>query len=768
MPSSRLAAVVAVSVLVLGPCTASEVTIQNYVWSLTFEINSTESTPDVQGATFLRNAAYLQSTFNVATGNLARNIASVGNYSAARLSASSISINGPSRPNWFAATGGRIVSQRPGNLIIGNITLGTIATETWNITLDGPDFNWVVTRKYLTDVASMNTTRYATLSSIAEASVSQYQATNPQSSSQIPSTIDTTFQWDQSNGLGFIALMGNNVPDHDNGLWVYTYTPLPDTALLMSPSDTALHSTVSSHNVQGANAVFGFQWPETPGVGGGDTSMAMGAISHSPNPATKTAGTIEMVGWQLRVGSSEGVAAKSRVVLSTGNTRNDELTANLSRTFNMWAGNTFGNSPASIVCLHEMSFFSQIASVFFPPGIEATSPYAVNGSTAPVLHQALRQELLLFAEHAVNASGYVYPRWTYFAYVYIPLNDQIPHFLMCYYHYAVLTGDKAFIKQVWPQLMKVMDYMLNTMGMVNGLATSAPTATGLPNSSVADNWFDIIGFGGNDAIINALGITALNAYTEMADWVGETERSAQFKAQHNKSTTAYYAAFYNETLGLFGDWMDTNNNTRYYYYIWQQALVMDPLSGMLTTQEKKDRMIRGLDTLYSDIYATNEQANETLWCVPTNLVSVAPEDTFFNGTLQDQKVWGHYENGCCFMVFQGLEIALRGFGGDADAGVKMFEKVLDHFEAERLWGQHYDWAAGTPEYWDGTDVLTDTLMTVYGATRAMFGFQPTLSDVKIVSAPPKSLAEGSIHNFYHLGQPTQLKLVNGSVVVTKL
>ena len=43
--------------------------------------------------------------------------------------------------------------------------------------------------------------------------------------------------------------------------------------------------------------------------------------------------------------------------------------ASSSQVYNMWAGNIFGNSPASIVCLHEMSWFSQIASAFdSPPG----------------------------------------------------------------------------------------------------------------------------------------------------------------------------------------------------------------------------------------------------------------------------------------------------------------------------------------------------------------------------------------------------------------
>ena len=59
------------------------------------------------------------------------------------------------------------------------------------------------------------------------------------------------------------------------------------------------------------------------------------------------------------------------------------------------------------------------------------------------------------------------------------------------------------------------------MGMSgpDGLATT-PTAGGLPREDHADNWLDIVNFGGKDAIINSYLITALNAMAEMATFLG--------------------------------------------------------------------------------------------------------------------------------------------------------------------------------------------------------------------------------------------------------
>ena len=62
--------------------------------------------------------------------------------------------------------------------------------------------------------------------------------------------------------------------------------------------------------------------------------------------------------WSLGLQEGHGVAP---MVLETGDHDFDYNLHLLGDVYNMWAGNIFGNSPASIVCLHEMSWFSMIS-----------------------------------------------------------------------------------------------------------------------------------------------------------------------------------------------------------------------------------------------------------------------------------------------------------------------------------------------------------------------------------------------------------------------
>lgn len=114
------------------------------------------------------------------------------------------------------------------------------------------------------------------------------------------------------------------------------------------------------------------------------------------------ANAVVNISWRLDLGNGRGVAPFS---LSTGDDTFDDSMQVFSAVYNMWAGNIFGNSPASIVCLHEMSWFAQIASTF-------DSPLGPNS-----VHSALAAELRMFAKHAIQPNGFVYARWNQWAYI---------------------------------------------------------------------------------------------------------------------------------------------------------------------------------------------------------------------------------------------------------------------------------------------------------------------------------------------------------------
>ena len=191
------------------------------------------------------------------------------------------------------------------------------------------------------------------------------------------------------------------------------------------------------------------------------------------------------ISWSLNLEDGKGVAP---FVLDTGLSDFDYNIHVFADVFNMWAGNIFGNSPASIVCLHEMSWFAQVVSAFDTP---TSGPRS--------LHDALGTELRMFAKCAVQPNGFVYARWNQGSYINMTIHDQMPHYVLCNYWHVVNTGDREFLAAVWPALSKAMAYVLRGGGQGMGMNASdteamatTPTAGGVPGEDHADNWLDIV------------------------------------------------------------------------------------------------------------------------------------------------------------------------------------------------------------------------------------------------------------------------------------
>ncbi len=171
----------------------------------------------------------------------------------------------------------------------------------------------------------------------------------------------------------------------------------------------------------------------------------------------------------------------------------------------------------------------------------------------------------MFAAHAVREDGYVYPRFNFQQYVEMPIHDQLGHFVMAFYYHSVNTGDREFAAATWPAVLHALSYINTTMRFAQtDLANTPPPCSGLPNSQCADNWFDIVNFGGRDAIVNALVCSALNASAQVAAWLDDAPNAASLAAMHLRCVQAYNALFWNASLSLYGDWTDTANRTRYY------------------------------------------------------------------------------------------------------------------------------------------------------------------------------------------------------------
>ena len=477
------------------------------------------------------------------------------------------------------------------------------------------------------------------------------------------------------------------------------------------------------------------------------------------------------VTWTLTVEQGSGVAP---LALTTGDDALDKNFNILGAIFNMWSGNILGNSPASVVCLHEMSFFPMVQSVFHAP---KDGPDSV--------HSAMKSQLLMFAQHAQKSNGFIFPRWDGHSWEDGCIHDQMAHFILAYYYHVRNTGDKEFLLRVWPSLNRAMEYVLGPDGMGmggrEGLATT-PCASGLPHANTADNWFDIVNFGGKDAVINSYLVTALSKMEEMAEYLGGVHagESGKWQRLHRAAVSSFNTQLWNASVGLYSDWIDTAGGRRNYFYVWQQFNAIDPASG-IANSSRAAAMMATIDRFYGDIRARYNKTQTELWCTPTNLDAARGanwsgiawwDSVLQNGVeLGDQQYFGHYENGCCFMALTGLEIAARGQAGDPEGAAQLVKRAMDNFNATRFWGQHFDWCGGEhceqpAAGFNAGDVLTNSIMVLYGAVHSLFGFRTDLRGVHVVGRPATTLREGASHSFTHLGERVTLTVQGGTTVVS--
>ena len=215
----------------------------------------------------------------------------------------------------------------------------------------------------------------------------------------------------------------------------------------------------------------------------------------------------------------------------------------------------YGNDPASTPCLHEMAWFPMIH------GIQPANPAA---------QRAAEHQLAFFANTAVDPNGYVMPRWWIEGYYKVPwgnLHDQIPHFLLAVYYHAVYTGNRAFIRSLMPVVACVAHYLSSLDTDADGVV-EIPETSGLPNGKRdCSNWYDIIKFGHKDAYINIHCVEAWRALSELAAWLGDTQAATEYQARHTRAAEAHDRVFWNNAESLYSDWIDTNGNPRYYFYI---------------------------------------------------------------------------------------------------------------------------------------------------------------------------------------------------------
>lgn len=423
----------------------------------------------------------------------------------------------------------------------------------------------------------------------------------------------------------------------------------------------------------------------------------------------------------------------------------------LQRFFLMPRGGVYGNSAYSISCLHELSSHPQLLGCF---GNESIGGFGAYKHTS--VHDVMRAQLLLFCSTAIpdiDQQAYLYMRHDWGGYENNTIRDQVPHFLLAFWYHAVNTGDKALVNQCWPAVERVANYLLHDMRMSQDALATVPGVTGLPggydppvctdpNQHICpSNWYDILGFGGQDGLINALAVQALNGLTELAEWLGNDTSAAGWRSLHNRARVAYNSKFWDEARGAYGDWVDTAGVRRFYLYAWHNMVAINPHSG-IANQTQAAMIMAAMRAGYLRLQKEFNVSASQIFCTPTNFIPVAPADLAEGGRGGPQLPYPAYENGACFLNIMGLELAALGLTESPEDAYERFKLAMEKFSVSQLWGQHINWNHGTSTHPDvaGGDIMQSSLVLLWGFIRGVFGAWPDLHGIRI-----GAVQHGSLH-----------------------
>ena len=656
--------------------------------------------------------------------------------------------------------------------VISGISLGSIATEEWRISLAGATLSWGVSRVYtaagtaLSDQVGALWLQSTTGGYEADAQRAAPGASSWTAATQMPSflSLDAALL-DPATGKGYAVANGTRVAvlgDATSGDARRVY---------LSPAGVAAHVRLS-------DCRFGFYRPH---------SIFVQALGFGAECAAGAAG-----GVSFRAGDRRAVALEVELRPTAQGHGFFDLTAPagspaeaLVATLQTWAkifqlplGWINGNSPACETCLHETSIFPQLEGLFrlaAPPPDAPAAPSTLQppgggpGQAPPAatVQAATAKHIGFYLSSSVNlTSGYMAPRWSV-----VNGNDwgmggtiidQFPHTLLAVYWHAVNTGDRATVAGWMPAVDAIAGYMLTEMLMNETalLTNTNPKADGVANHSLEDNWLDDVRFGFHDAIVGLYAVDAFRALGDLKTWLGDAAGAAAAYAVHARAVAAYNAAYWDEGAGMYRDWVDATGRARTYFYTWQNFYAVE--LGVASPAQAGAIMDRA-DALYAGLRAQFNVSAEALWCTPTNLIPLDPLDLTVD--FDSEYVYPHYENGDCFQWHFGLEaLALSRVRG-AGAAYDKLSRAAGVFDGNRLWGQRYSWTEGRPM---GADVITDGFFAVYGGLFGALGVRVSLLGGVASVGPAAPQLEGANFTIGVLGSDVLVTVKGGVARVQSL
>ena len=253
----------------------------------------------------------------------------------------------------------------------------------------------------------------------------------------------------------------------------------------------------------------------------------------------------------------------------------------------------------------------------------------------------------------------------------------------------------------------------------------------------------------------------MRAVSELKAWLGDLAGAAEYAALHGRMATAFSKTYWVEDsalcigCGYFHDWVDATGRARSYFYVWQNFFAIE---AGIASEAQGIAIIKSADALYAQVRAKYNVTNATLWCTPTNLRATLPEDLTVN--FDNEYNFGYYENGACFHWHNGLEIMARARVQGPDAAFARFEAAMGVFASTRLWGQRYSWISDPPGP-EGSDVITDAGVLLYGAVFGSLNVRPNLAGGLTVLGPAATALEGASFTFALLGKDVTVNVTGG-------
>eukprot|EP00035_Acanthoeca_spectabilis_P012788 m.232337 g.232337 ORF g.232337 m.232337 type:complete len:811 (-) comp15713_c0_seq4:140-2572(-) len=682
---------------------------------------------------------------------------------------------------------------------VENVTLGTVATETWNLSVSGAVLSWTVSRTF-----ARNTT--VTDDWLAGFGMNPFKVTNSaERSTQMPGwmDLDALLDFDSPNRAGFKQVYSVSEPPRYN-MESRAFTPNSTSRLpriSWSPSGMEFATIeLSCARSSGALCTPKFVWSRSvPGPKGASRSATCDKKTPAPGlpeidcrqykvvcpngdqvnggpgllkigvsasvrgaPAAFVAGETLVATWSVQLEPTTAERAAAPLLLSIpGDPELAAQSTQLARQFTepvagWWAAS---NSPASVTCLHELSWFPMAWSVLGRDGNRT-------------LDALFARQLEYYGTVSLDQSpaGYIQGRWD----ISCPENftafgESNPNFILSAYYHAVNTGDKQYISALWPVLTRVGEYITGEHGMnmsVHGVPYT-PHTTARAGEWVPANWYDEVNFGAFDSIVAVYAVQSIEAMAQLATWLDRpAPEAAAYSALAARARTAYNTVFWDDASGWYGEWRDVDGKLRSTGYLWPQFVAMSELANVSSVTQRT-RTLDAIDSNFARIRKQFGVTEQGQWCTPDNLLPLAESDCHWSS---DCSRWPEYEMGLCFLWLTGWEAYARARYGDPDRAYELYAKLLggrqsgySRFKTTRFWQQGNGWGPHeSREQGQGSDVLMDQIVALWGFLRGAFGIEPTLAGLKVVHRPAAQL-EGASWTFTHLGRQRTATVVNGTV-----